>query len=60
MFWVYSTYWRDKVRIYFCWGNVREIEQLGEPGVDGKVIDLAQDSDRWWALVSMVMKLRVP
>ena len=22
--------------------------------------DLAQDRDRWWALVSAVMKLRVP
>ena len=27
-------------------------------GVDW--IDLAQDRDRWWALVNAVMKLRVP
>jgi hypothetical protein len=48
---------------------------LGDPGVDGRIIlklifekwdggvnwiDLAQDSDRWWALVIAVMNLRVP
>ena len=48
---------------------------LGDQGVDGRIIlklifekwdggvnwiDLAQDSDRWWALVIAVMNLRVP
>jgi len=48
---------------------------LGDPGVDGRMIlrwifrkwnvwvwtgSLAQDRDRWWALVTAVMNLRVP
>jgi len=53
----YIRYWREKVRI-FCWGKPREKEQLGDLGVDGKIIDLAQDRDRWWALVRV--NFRVP
>jgi hypothetical protein len=48
---------------------------LGDPGVDGRIIlkwifkkwnggmdwiKLAQDRDRWWALVNAVINLRVP
>jgi hypothetical protein len=34
---------------------------LGEIGLDGmEWIDLAQDRDKWRALVNTVMKLRVP
>jgi hypothetical protein len=48
---------------------------LGDPGVDGRIIlkrifkkwdgdtdwiELAQDRDRWWALVNAVMNLRIP
>jgi len=49
---------------------------LGDPGVDGRIIlrwifrkydvwgmdwiELVQDRDRWWALVTAVMSLRVP
>jgi hypothetical protein len=33
-------------------------EVTGEWGIDW--IDLAQDRDRWWALVNAVMNLRVP
>ena len=53
---------------------MREIDHLEDPVVDGRIIlkwsfrkwdgvmdwiDLAQDRDRWQALVSMVMSLQV-
>ena len=60
----------------FCWGNLRERDHLEDPGVDGRIIicwifrkwdvggmdwfDLAQDKDKWRALVSAVMNLRIP
>jgi hypothetical protein len=45
-----------------------ERDQLGDPGIDGKIIlrwifrkwDVAHDSDRWQAFANAVMKLRVP
>jgi hypothetical protein len=57
------------------WGHLREIDHLGDPGADGRIIlrwifrkwdgdmdwiDLAQDRDRWRALVNTVIYLRVP
>jgi hypothetical protein len=58
----------------FWWGNLRERDYLGDPDVDGRSkmdlnevgcecidwIELAQDRDRWRALVNEVINLRVP
>ena len=60
----------------FWWGNLRERNHWGDKDVDGgdniKIdleemgrvcgdwMELAQDRDRWRALVSTVMKFRVP
>ena len=56
-------------------GNLRERDHLGDPDLDGRIIlrcvfkkwdgaidwiDLAQERDRWRALVNAVMNLRVP
>ena len=58
----------------FGWGNLSERDHLGDPSLDGRIIfrwifriwdvegvdrvELAQDRDRWWALVNAVMNLR--
>jgi len=63
----YTRYW---------WGNLRVRDHLRDPDVDGRIIlrwmfrkwdvrvmgwiDLAQDRDRWRALVNAVMNLLVP
>jgi hypothetical protein len=60
----------------FWWDNLRERDHLEDPGVDGRIIlrlifkkwgvggidwfKLAQDRDRWRALVNAVMNLRFP
>jgi len=58
----------------FSGGNLRERVHLEDLGIDGKIIlkyilkkwdgamdwiDLAQDRDRWWALVKVVMNFQV-
>ena len=53
----------------FWWGNLRERDHWGDQDVDGRIIlrwgcgdwmELAQDRDRWRALVSTVMNFWVP
>ena len=52
-------------------GNLRERDHLKDPGVDGRIIldeysrigigiDLAQDRERWLAIVIAVMNLPFP
>ena len=42
--------WKDNIKM--------DLQVVGCGGVDW--IELAQDSDRWWTLVNMVMNFRVP
>ena len=67
---------KGELCIRFWWGNLRERVHLGDPGVDVRIIlrwnfrkwdvgdidwiELAQDRDRWWALLNAVMDLRFP
>ena len=59
----------------FLQGNLKERDHLEDPGIDGRIIlrwifrmwdgdmdwiDLSQESDRWWVLVSAVMNVWVP
>jgi hypothetical protein len=59
----------------FLWGDLREGDHLSDPGIDGRIIlkwifkqgdggmdwiELAQDRDRWQALVNVLMNLWVP
>jgi hypothetical protein len=60
---------RGEVRTGFWWGDLREGDHLEDLGVDGRIfkkwdggmdwIDMAQDRDRWRAVVSAVMNLLV-
>jgi hypothetical protein len=71
---VLSTYWGQKGCIRDFGGEPDAKNHLEDPGVDGRIIlrwifskwdgamdwiDLAKDRDRWRALVSEVMNLRV-
>jgi hypothetical protein len=72
----YSTYGgKERLHTGFCWGDLREDDHLGDPGVDRRIIlkwifkdwnggmywiELAQDRDRWRAVLNAVVNLRVP
>jgi hypothetical protein len=67
---------KGKVYTGFRLGSLTERDHLEDPGVDGRIIlrwifkevgsrgmdwtDLAQDRDKWRALMTAVMNLRVP
>ena len=66
---------RVEVYTEFWWGNMREKDHLEDTGICGRIIflvlqgvgcggmgwiDLAQDRDRWRALVNTLTNLRVP
>ena len=72
---MWHVWGRGQAYTGFWWGNLRERDQLGDPGVDGRIIlrwifrkwgvgvwtiDVAEDRDRWRALVNAVMNLWVP
>jgi hypothetical protein len=45
-----SLRWKDNIKV--------DLQEVGFASMDW--IELAQDRDRWWALVNMVMNIRVP
>jgi hypothetical protein len=70
-----STYGVRRGAKGFWWENLREGDHLENPGLDGRIIlklifekwdggmdwiDLAQDRDRWRAVVNEVMNFRLP
>jgi hypothetical protein len=73
---MWHVWGRGELYIGCWWGNLRERDHWGDPNVDGRIIlrwifrkwegvcvdwmELAQDRDRWRALVSAVMNFRVP
>jgi len=72
--WVSQVVSFPQVSSGFWWGNLRERNHLEDPGVNGRIIlrwifgkwdvgiriELAQDRDKWRALVNAVVNLRVP
>jgi len=66
---------RERRRAFWC-GNLRVRVHLQDPGLDVRIIlkwkfrnweggamdwvDLAQERERWWAVVNVVMNFRAP
>jgi hypothetical protein len=44
----YETYLNCEVCTGFWWGNLREIDNLGNPGVDGRIIPRVRWIFRKW------------
>jgi hypothetical protein len=72
---MWHVWGKREVHTGFWYGDLREGDPLIDPSVDGRIIlkrifktwdggmdwiVLAQDRDRWRALVNAVMNLRVP
>jgi hypothetical protein len=66
---------REEIPARFWWENLSERSHFEDQGLDGMTIlgcifrkwdvginciDMAQDRDRWWALLNTVISLRVP
>ena len=76
MRWAWQVAHMGEGRVVFWWRDLRERDPWGDPGVNRKIIlrwifrkwnmggmdwiELAQDKDRWRALVNVVMNLWVP
>jgi hypothetical protein len=74
--WAGSVYGEGRGVYRVLVGKPRERDHCGDPGIDGSIIlrriyrkwnvggmdwiELAQNRDRWRALVNAIMKLRVP
>jgi hypothetical protein len=70
----FPIFFKEAYTEFFRWENVKERGHWEDPGVDRRIkidlqevkcggmdwIHLAQDKDRWRALVNEVMNLRVP
>ena len=48
-FWLPEHRWKYNIKM--------DLKETGWEGIEG--IDLAQDRDRWWAVVNMVMNFQV-
>jgi len=72
---MYREWGRGEAYTGFWWKNLKERDHFGDTGVNGRIIlgwifrsgmrvmdwiDLAQDRDRWRAVVNAVIDLRVP
>jgi hypothetical protein len=72
---IWRVWGRVEMHTELWWGNMRERDYVKDLGIDGRVllkwifkkydgdldwVDLAQDRDRWRAVVSAVVNLRAP